>query len=299
MANAETAHKPVMLEEVLGFLPELEQGLLLDLTLGAGGHSEALLAKTSQLVRLVGLDRDPAALALATERLAPFGDRFRPLHGVFGDARDVLDQAGINNEAAFVLADIGLSSMQLDSPTRGFSFRFDADLDMRMDSDDDGPRAIDLLDRKSPDELADLLHNYGDVGASKRFAKAVKVARREGKIAGTKDLADFCRSFFGGQGKIHPATRVFQALRIAVNREWENLDSLLKALPTLLAPGGVAVIISFHSMEDRLVKHAFKAHDAAGTLEILTPKPLVPSRTEQRVNPRSRSAKLRAARRIC
>jgi 16S rRNA (cytosine1402-N4)-methyltransferase len=299
MANAEKAHTSVMQQEVIGFLPKAEHGLVIDATLGAGGHSEAILSNTPEGITLVGLDRDPEALALASQRLEPFGQRFRAVHGTFGEAREVLDRAGLTSEALFLLADIGLSSMQLDSTTRGFSFRFDADLDMRMDPGSEGPRAIDLIDRKTPDELAELLLKYGDVGASLRLAKALKVARRAGQISGTKDLAEFCRGFFGDHGKIHAATRVFQALRIAVNREWENLDALLAGLPELLAPGGVAVIISFHSMEDRLVKHAFRTMGAAGTLEILTPKPLVPSRAEQRANPRSRSAKLRAARRVC
>ena len=293
------AHLPVLAAPVLqafAGLPGQPAGagdgpaLLLDCTLGGGGHSALLLAAHPQL-HLIGLDRDPAARAAAAERLAPFGDRAVIHAANFADFTPPAPLVG-------VLADLGVSSPQLDEPTRGFSFRAPGPLDMRMDPEA-GETAAELIDRLEESALADLIHAYGEERLSRRIARRL-VAERPwaGSGRSTADLAYAVAGCFppkARHGRIHAATRTFQALRIAVNDELGALDQLLAQAPDWLVPGGLLAVISFHSLEDRRVKTAFLADPR---LERLTRKPLVASEEEEQANPRSRSAKLRVARRV-
>jgi 16S rRNA (cytosine1402-N4)-methyltransferase len=293
------AHLPVLAESVLqafSGLPGLPAGggdgeaLLLDCTLGGGGHSALLLAAHPQL-GLIGLDRDPAARAAAAERLAPFADRVRIEAANFASYTPTVPLVG-------VLADLGVSSPQLDEPTRGFSFRSAGPLDMRMDPQT-GETAAELIDRLDETALADLIHGFGEERLSRRIARRL-VAERPwaGSGRSTADLAYAVAGCFpprARRGRIHPATRTFQALRIAVNDELGALDRLLRDAPDWLVPGGLLAVISFHSLEDRRVKTAFLGDPR---LERLTRRPLVAGEEEQQANPRSRSAKLRVARRV-
>jgi 16S rRNA (cytosine1402-N4)-methyltransferase len=269
-------------------------GLYVDATLGAGGHAEALLEACAG-ARVVGLDRDAGALATATVRLERFGDRVRLLHGRFGDLPAVLGRAGITAVDGIV-ADVGLSSMQLDDPARGMSFRAEGPLDMRMDRSA-GETALELVDRLDDDELADVLYKYGEERRSRRVARCIKQALAAGDLATTLDLRRAVVRAVGPAriGGVDPATRTFQALRIAVNGELDELEGLLAAAPALVVPGGVLAVISFHSLEDRLVKRSLR--DRA-IWRPLTKKPVVPSDEEVADNPRARSAKLRAASRL-
>ncbi|HIE47408.1 TPA: 16S rRNA (cytosine(1402)-N(4))-methyltransferase RsmH [Candidatus Bipolaricaulota bacterium] len=285
-------HEPVLVREVVELLSPAPGKLICDATCGTGGHAEAILARGAELV---GLDKDPQALALARERLAKFGPRARLLHADFRELREALAPLGIT-EVHGILFDLGLSSLQLDSPARGFSFREDAPLDMRMDPCQD-LTAAELVNRLPEPELARILWEYGEERYARRIARAIVRARDKAPIRTTGELAHLvARCYPPGKHRIHPATRTFQALRIAVNDELTALrEGLAQAVP-LLAPGGVVCVISFHSLEDRIVKHLFRARAATGRLELLTKKPLRPSAEEVASNPRARSAKLRAAR---
>lgn len=303
---------PVLLEETLGFLaPERRPGgLFVDVTLGLGGHAEALLQRAPE-ARLLGLDRDAQALELAARRLAPFGDRVRFEHAVFDRLESVLARLGIERVAG-VLADLGVSSMQLDVPERGFSFRRDGPLDMRMGIAD--TTAADLVNRSSEEELERIFREYGEERHARRIARAIARARAEAPITTTgqlKDLIDRIKGWASREEKIDPATRVFQALRIEVNRELAGLEELMDQTIRLLEPDGRLVVISYHSLEDRIVKN--KLRDAAKgevdpvtgrprsesqLIEVLTRKPVRPAEEEIAFNPRARSAKLRAAKRI-
>ncbi|HSJ76740.1 MAG TPA: 16S rRNA (cytosine(1402)-N(4))-methyltransferase RsmH [Gemmatimonadales bacterium] len=303
-------HVPVLLEETLGFLAPERGGLFVDATLGLGGHAEALLQRAPE-ARLLGLDRDPQALELASRRLAIFGDRVRLVHAVFDQLEPVLAGLGIERVAG-VLADLGVSSMQLDMPERGFSFRFDGPLDMRMGIAD--LTAADLVNRSSEEELEKIFREYGEERHARRIARAIARARAESPITTTgqlKGLIDRIKSWSSHQEKIDPATRVFQALRIEVNQELARLEALIDQTVGLLEPGGRLVIISYHSLEDRIVKNRLRAmaqgevdqvtgrtRSETQLIEVLTKKPVRPSDEEIAFNPRSRSAKLRAARRI-
>jgi 16S rRNA (cytosine1402-N4)-methyltransferase len=280
-------HEPVMVNEVLALLGEGER--VLDLTVGAGGHAEALLNEGVQ--RVFGVDRDPEAIELATRRLAPFGQRFRARVGRFSDV-GVFEEAPDHLDG--VLYDLGVSSMQLDRDERGFSFRRDAVLDMRMGGPaSDEPTAADLVNTLPERELADLLFRFGQERRSRQIAAAI-VRRRP--VGTTDELAGIVVSVVGRRpGGPHPARRTFQALRIAVNRELEELAASLPRAVGLLGPGGRVVVLSYHSLEDGIVKRAFRDDDR---LRILTKKPLRPSQEETARNPRARSAKLRAAERI-
>jgi 16S rRNA (cytosine1402-N4)-methyltransferase len=265
------------------------RGLVLDLTLGAGGHARALLE--SGVDRVVGVDRDPVALAIAQDRLAGYGERLRAIAARFSE----VDEETVGAPADGLLLDLGVSSMQLDEPARGFSYRADAPLDMRMGpgAGEPGPTAADLVNELPEHELADLIYQLGDERRSRRIAAAI-VRRRP--IRTTDELAGVVVSAVGKRpGGPHPARRTFQALRIAVNRELEELAALLPRAAGLLGPGGRVVVLSYHSLEDGLVKRAFREDPR---LRILTKKPLVPSEEERDRNPRARSAKLRAAERI-
>jgi 16S rRNA (cytosine1402-N4)-methyltransferase len=280
-------HLPVMAQPLLDTLAGLE-GLLIDCTLGGGGHSALLLQANSGL-RVVGLDQDPSARAAAAEHLAPYGDRVRIVATNFADYSPA-------EPAAAVLADLGVSSPQLDRAERGFSFRLAGPLDMRMDPER-GETAGALIDRLEATELADLIYAYGEERLSRRIARKIQ---EQGPWAGrtTAELAYLvagCYAPAARRGRIHPATRTFQALRIAVNDELGVLDRLLAAAPDWLVPGGLLAFISFHSLEDRRVKTAFLAD---GRLERVTRKAIQATPAEAVANPRSRSARLRIARRL-
>jgi 16S rRNA (cytosine1402-N4)-methyltransferase len=275
-----------MVHEVIGFLGG--RGTVVDMTLGAGGHAEALLA--SGVSRIVGVDRDPTALVTARERLGRFGDRFIAVQARFSQ----VEEAGVDDKVDGVLYDLGVSSMQLDCPDRGFSYRDDGPLDMRMGNE--GPTAADLVNDLPERKLADLIFAYGQEPKSRRIAGAIVRARSRGRIETTDQLAGVVVSAVGRRpGGPHPARRTFQALRIAVNRELEEFAASLPQAVDLLAPGGRVVVIAYHSLEDRIAKRTFREDER---MAILTKKPLQPSPDEVRANPRARSAKLRAAERV-
>lgn len=285
-------HRSVLLAETLAALDPQPGRLHVDATLGAGGHTEALLAVEG--TRVIGIDRDETALGLARERLAPFGDRVTLVHGKFSEIEAHLAALGIE-QVDGLCADIGVSSMQLTQGERGMSFRKDGPLDMRMDRSR-GTTALDLIDHLSDDELADVLYRFGEERRSRRVARCIKQARAAGELRSTLDLRRAVVRAVGPAriGGVDPATRTFQALRIAVNDEIGELDALIAAATRVVRIGGVFAVISFHSIEDRAVKRAFKA-DA---WEALSKKPVVPGDAETAENPRARSAKLRAARRV-
>ncbi len=289
--SPDSAHVPVLRAEVLAALDPSEGKLFVDATVGAGGHSEALLRVPG--TRVIGVDRDPSALSMAAARLEPFGARFTPVHATFGRIEAVLSDLGVGAVDG-VLADVGVSSMQLDQGGRGMSFRQEGPLDMRMDPTS-GETALDLVSRLTDDELADVLFRLGEERRSRRIARCIKQAYAAGELSTTLDLRRAVVRAVGPAriGGVDPATRTFQALRVAVNRELEELESLLEALPRVLRAGGTAALISFHSLEDRIVKRALKGSPA---WELLSKKPIVATDAEVARNPRARSAKLRAAR---
>jgi 16S rRNA (cytosine1402-N4)-methyltransferase len=291
------AHEPVMVAEVLDLLQPSRGGLFVDCTAGLGGHSRALLEAGA--TRLIGLDRDVSALALAAEALAAFGDRIELVHADYRDLDRVLDERGIEKTGG-ILADLGVSSMQFDAEGRGFSFRRDEPLDMRMDQSR-GPSVADLLRDVEETELADVIYRFGEERASRRVARAIVYARRESPIDTTGRLAAIVRRAVPHHGhqRIDPATRTFQALRIWVNRELDGLDAFLEGAARRLLADARLAVITFHSLEDRIVKHTFRAMEKAGEgLRILTKRPLVPADEEVARNPRARSAKLRAIERF-
>lgn len=290
-------HQPVMVSEVVSLLEPSRGGLFVDCTVGLGGHARALLEGGA--ARIVALDRDPAALALAREALAAYADRVTLVHADYRDLAQVLDARGISTVDG-ALADLGVSSMQLDSEGRGFSFRRDEPLDMRMDQTQ-GPTAADLIRTTPEDELADVIFQFGEERYSRRIARAIAAARRESPIVTTGQLASIVRRAIPQRGyqRIDPATRTFQALRIWVNRELDGLDAFLSEAVRRLREGARLAVITFHSLEDRIVKHAFRALErGAQAVRILTKRPLLPSEAEVARNPRSRSAKLRAIERL-
>jgi len=284
-----------MVAEVLEHLQPSRGGVFVDGTAGLGGHARALLeAGASQLV---GVDRDPAAVELARERLREFGDRARVVHGDYRDLPAILDREGVGAVDG-ILLDLGVSSMQLDAPGRGFSFRRDEPLDMRMDTSA-GATAAEAIAGADEKTLADVIYELGEDRHARRIARAIVEARLRAPITTTGRLADVVRRAVPRRGytRIDPATRTFQAVRIWVNRELDGLGDCLVAASARLAPGGRLVVITFHSLEDRIVKHVLRSLQAAGThgLRVLTKRPLVPSAAETERNPRARSAKLRAA----
>jgi 16S rRNA (cytosine1402-N4)-methyltransferase len=301
--NSQFQHIPVLLAEVLAGLAPRPGGRYIDGTLGGGGHAAAILEANAPDGRVLGIDADPAALAAGAKRLADFGDRVVLAHGNFRDLGQLARANGFE-PADGILLDLGVSSHQLDTPERGFSFMADAPLDMRMDPTG-GETAADLVDELSESELADLIYRYGEERGSRRIARAIAAARRTGRIATTKALAEIVARALGGRhGKIHPATRTFQALRIAVNRDLESLENALPQAVELLAPGGRLAVIAFHSLEDRIVKQFFRAEsgyagaEGPSRLRIITKKPIEAELAEARANPRARSAKLRIAEKL-
>lgn len=288
-------HRGVMLAETLDALDPRPGRVYADATLGGGGHAEAILERSAPDGRLIGVDRDASALEAAGRRLERFGDRVTLVHAPFGELRDVLGGAGVSRVHG-VVADLGVSSPQLDQAERGFSFRAEGPLDMRMDPSR-GETARELCIRLSERELADVIYDLGEERKSRPIARSIKRAVDAQELETTEDLRRAVVRAIGPQrrGGIDPATRTFQALRLAVNDELGQLDALLADLGEVLEDGGVAVIISFHSLEDRKVKQCFRGSDI---LVPLTKRPLVAGEEEQRENPRARSAKLRAARRV-
>jgi 16S rRNA (cytosine1402-N4)-methyltransferase len=286
-------HATVMRDEVVQAIAPRAGGLYVDATLGGAGHTVAIL-EAEPKARILGLDRDPVAIDAATERLGTVADRVVLVRASFGSVGEELDKLG-PARADGLVADLGVSSPQLDDADRGMSFRREGPIDMRMDPDGD-ETALDLIARLSDDELANVIYEYGEERRSRRIARSIKKALAAGELRTTLDLRRAIVRAVGPVrvGGVDPATRTFQGLRIAVNRELEQLEQLLAALPHVVAEGGVVAIISFHSLEDRLVKRAFAA---PGWLR-LTKKPIVSTEEEYSQNPRARSAKLRAARRV-
>ncbi len=314
-------HIPVMLDEVLDALALGEGAVLVDATFGGGGYSRAILEAANCTVW--GIDRDPDAVARARDLEAKYEGRLRVLHGNFSEMEHLLGREGIE-EVQGITLDLGVSSFQLDNPARGFSFRFDGPLDMRMDGPDAaaGPSAADIVNSLEEEALADVLFNFGDERKSRRIARAIVAARKSKSITGTLELAGIIGGAIGRSGrqaqKIHPATRSFQALRIYVNDELGELDKVLSAAERLLASRGRLAVVSFHSLEDRKVKNFFRqrsgriavesrhapsaARDVPERAPEATLVPLYrrarrPSSTEVAANPRARSAHLRAAER--
>ncbi len=292
-------HEPVMTAEVVALLDPRRGGLFVDCTVGGGGHARALLKAGAD--RVLGLDRDGEALATAAAELRPWADRVDLVHSDFRDLDAVLAERGIPHIDGGALADLGLSSLQLAGDGRGFSFRRDEPLDMRMDRST-GPTAADLLRSAPESELADVIHRYGEDRHARRIARGLVAARERAPLTSTGQLADVVRRATPGRSRqrIHPATRTFQALRIWVNRELEGLDAWLLALCRRLRAGARLAVVAFHSLEDRIVKRALRAFGQGGdvAIEVLTRRPLRPSAGEVIRNPRARSARLRAAERL-
>ena len=292
-----TGHAPVMVAEALRWLEPARGGVFVDCTLGLGGHSQALLEGGAS--RVIAIDRDTEAIAMARERLDAYGDRVDIAHANYRDLGAVLDARGLAAVDG-VLADLGVSSLQLDAVERGFSFRGDAPLDMRMDRSQ-GPTAADRLRDVSEGELADVIYQYGEERHSRRIARALIRARDERPVSTTGELAAIVRRSVPHRGyqRIDPATRTFQALRIWVNGELEGLDRFVRDAVLRLRAGARLVVIAFHSLEDRIVKHTLRALDReAGTVRVLTARPEIAGEDEIARNPRARSAKLRAAERL-
>ncbi len=291
-------HIPVMTAEVLQHLRPEQGGVFVDCTVGLGGHARALLEAGAS--RVIGLDRDLDALSRARDALAPWRDRVELVHADYRSIDEVLDSRQIAHVDG-ALADLGVSSMQFDEPGRGFSFMRDEPLDMRMDRS--APEtAADLVAQSSERDLADAIFHYGEERFSRRIARALVEARREAPVDTTGRLAAIVRRAIphrGGPVRIDPATKTFQALRIWVNRELDGLDRFVEAAVRRLRAGARLVVITFHSLEDRIVKHTLRAlQQRDGLVQVLTKKPLTAGDDELDRNPRARSAKLRAAERM-
>ena len=290
-------HEPVLLDEVVSWLAPARGGTFVDCTTGLGGHTAALL--DGGATRVIGLDRDEDALRLAAARLADYGDRVELVHSDYREIGSVLQARGIDGVDG-ILADLGVSSMQLDQEGRGFSFRRNEPLDMRMDRSQ-GPTVADMVATVDETDLANVIFQYGEERHSRRVARAIVRARAIAPITTTGELAEIVRRAVPTRGyqRIDPATRTFQALRIWVNRELDGLDAFLGDAARRLLAGARFAVITFHSLEDRIVKHTFRAIAAAGDAwRVLTKKPVVPGDEELARNPRARSAKLRAIERL-
>ena len=286
-------HVPVLLQEVLDLLAPQPGMTILDGTVGLGGHALRLAEAVGPSGRIIGLDRDEQALARAKPALAAAACRVDLYHGRFSDMAEVLEDLGVK-AVDRILLDIGVSSLQLDDPARGFSFSRNGPLDMRMDPSS-GPTAAEWLARAREEELLRIFREYGEERFARRAARRIAEARSDKTINTTERLADLVRGAVPRQGRLDPATRVFQALRIAVNDELGELERGMASAPGHLAEGGRLAVISFHSLEDRRVKEAFRAGARQGRLRLLTKKPVRPGPEECRCNPRARSARLRAA----
>ncbi len=314
LTDPENLHASVLLSETLDILAPQPHEVFVDATLGLGGHTAGLFGREST-IRVIGIDQDTEAMANARERLARYGDRVTYVHANFADIREAANGLHIESVNG-ILADLGVSSLQFDSGTRGFSFRFDAPLDMRMDAASESPTAAELLQELDEEEIANVIYQYGEERFSRRIARRIIERRKSGNpVATTFDLVELVERSVPRKpkDKIHPATKTFQALRIAVNNELGILEGFLKDSIDLLATGGRLVVISFHSLEDRIVKQTFQRLSgkcqcpprmprcecgAAKKVEILTKKPIIAGDEEIAANPRSRSAKLRAVRKL-
>jgi 16S rRNA (cytosine1402-N4)-methyltransferase len=299
MDEAIRFHVPVMTREVLEGLAPAPGKTVVDGTVGTGGHAQLIARLVSPGGRVVGIDRDEDALNLARQRLEGEGAACELVHGNFQDIDTILSEKGILHVDG-ILLDLGVSSLQLDTPERGFSFQSEGPLDMRLDKTS-YISAYDLINNLNEDELSCLLRDFGQERWHHRIARFLVEERQKHPIATTSELAEIVKRATPYKyrfSRIHPATRTFQAVRIAVNRELETLERALSKAVDLLAPGGRICVISFHSLEDRIVKHRFKEYSAEGRIRIITPKPLTPSEEEVAQNPRSRSSKLRVAERL-
>ncbi len=312
--NVENLHRPVLLAESLELLKPRGDECFVDATLGLGGHAEAILSRSNK-TKVVAIDQDLEAIVFAKERLKKFGERVVIAHSNFSEIGNVLANERVEKVDG-ILADLGVSSLQFDSGTRGFSFRFDAPLDMRMNPDAESETAADLLENLSEEEIADIIYRYGEERASRRIARRIVWKRKIGEpIRTTKELAETVEKAVGRsrKDKIHPATKTFQALRIAVNGELEILEQFIRDSAGLLKKDGRLVLITFHSLEDRIVKQTMQklagkcfcpprlprcVCGAKKEVEILTKKPVVLDENELNENPRARSAKLRACRKL-
>lgn len=308
-------HRPVLLRETMELLRPAAGAVLVDATVGAGGHTAAMLEAAGPEGRVFGIDRDPAALAIARERLAAFGDRFVAIHG---DYRNIVDLVRAHGAFAVdgIVADLGVSSMQIDDPARGFSFRVDGPLDMRMDPSSGEPGAADLLAELPEAELRRILWTFGEERLAGPIAREIVRARGTHPLRSTRDLAVLVERVLGPRARryrIHPATRSFQALRIAVNRELEGLAEFVTDAASILRRGGRLCVIGFHSLEDRVVKHSMRALaercicppglpvcgcGRENLVRLLTTRPISPDADEIGANPRSRSARLRGVERL-
>jgi 16S rRNA (cytosine1402-N4)-methyltransferase len=307
-------HEPVLVEEVVRYLASTPPGPWVDGTVGGGGHAAAWLAAAAPDRQLIGLDRDPEALAATRERLTD--SRLRLLQGSFAELGRLLEEAGVpaEHQVAAILLDLGVSSHQLDDPRRGFGWKHeDAPLDMRMGRDPGTPTALELIRGLDDEALASILARYGEVAHARSLARQIRAAAAEGRLGTTGDLARVVAEGHRPDRprRIHPATTVFQALRIAVNRELEALEQVLADAPRLLAPGGRMAVIAYHSLEDRRVKQAFHEGEAGPprparlpppsswrpTWRVLTRRSVVATQAEVTRNPRARSARLRVAER--
>ena len=304
-SQSSSRHVPVLLRQVIQYLAPHDGGVYVDGTYGAGGYTTALLAAAD--TRVIGIDRDPTAIAAGAAQIAAAGGRLTLIEGRFGALNEIVVERGFTGVDGVVL-DLGVSSMQLDTPERGFSFRQDGPLDMRMGGD--GPSAADVIARASERDLADIIFLLGEERHARAVARAIVAARREQPIDTTLALAGIVAKVVRGRpGDIHPATRTFQALRLFVNEELRELVEGLDAAERIIKPGGRLVVVSFHSLEDRIVKTFFAARSGTGggsrhlpeatpvpaTFNVLTRRPVIPDDAEVRDNPRARSAKLRAA----
>jgi 16S rRNA (cytosine1402-N4)-methyltransferase len=312
-SDSSFAHKPVMLREVISLLQPGKGGLFIDATLGLGGHSEAIL-QASPDSRVIGIDQDLEALKIAEKRLKGFDTRITFHKANFSHIREIVEKES-NEAPAGILADLGVSSLQLDSESRGFSFRFDAPLDMRMDQNSENMTVAEFLATSSEKEIADTIYRFGEERASRRIARRIVHMREQGTpVQTTFELAQLVKRAVPHKPKdIHPATKTFQALRIAVNNELDILERFATDSVELLRNDGVLAVMSFHSLEDRIIKNAFQklagkcfcppripqcVCGAVKKVEILTRKAIVATEEERNENPRSRSAKLRACRKL-
>lgn len=301
MSEPEAVHIPVLLDAVLDLLDPRPGEVVLDGTVGLGGHAERLLERIMPDGLLIGMDLDERMLAIAGRRLARFGDRVRLAKGNFADFEEALEQFEVRR-VNVMLVDLGINSAQLDDPIRGLSFGQDGPLDMRLDREQQ-TQALDLVNSMPEDELADVIYDYGQESFARKIARRIRQIRQDRRITTTRQLAGivewvYVREGRAGRSKTHPATRTFQALRIAVNRELENLERFLPRAIERLAPGGRLGVISFHSLEDGVAKRAMREARKAGVVRELTNRPLVPDAAEVKANPRSRSAKLRVSQRV-
>lgn len=306
----ENLHLSVLRDETVEWISSAANGTIVDATLGLGGHARAIL-DSDPTVKVIGIDQDLTAIGYAKERLKDVADRLVVHHANFADLRSV-----VTEKVDGVIADLGVSSLQFDSPERGFSFRFDAPLDMRMNPDPEIETAAEMLDRMTETEIADLIYTFGEERNSRRIARRIVWKREIGEpVTTTKELAETVEKAIGRspKDKIHPATRTFQALRIAVNGELEVLESFIADAIEILKTDGRLAVITFHSLEDRIVKHAFQKYSgrcscpprmpqcvcgAVKAVEILTRKPILPTAVEIAQNPRARSAKLRVCKKL-